>query len=191
MKLLSKTKLAVFLCTLLRLCVSDAHAQQVFGVVTFPNSGPAAAQSDFLLGLAELHNFEYDHAAEYFRKAEKSEPTFAMAYWGEAMTKNHAIWHEQDLAGARKVLGHLGATPEARLAKAPTEREKLYLQSLEVLYGDGEKDGRDMKYETAMADLHRQFPDDVNATSLYALAILGTAEQGRDFGIYMRAGGGA
>jgi len=45
MKLLSKTKLAVFLCTLLSLCLSDVHAQQVFGVVTFPNPGPATAQS--------------------------------------------------------------------------------------------------------------------------------------------------
>lgn len=187
MKLLSKTKLAVFLCPLLTLCLSGAHAQQVFGVVTFPNSGPAAAQSDFLLGLAELHNFEYDHAAEYFRKAEKSEPTFAMAYWGEAMTKNHAIWHQQDLAGARAVLARLGKTPEERLGEAPTEREKAYLGSIELLYGEGEKAERDRKYEASMAELHGRFPDDVNAASFYALAILGTAEYGRDFATYMRA----
>jgi len=187
MKLLSKTKLAVFVCTLLSLRLSDAHAQQAFGVVTFPNSGPAAAQSDFLLGLAELHNFEYEHAADYFRKTEKSEPTFAMAYWGEAMTKNHAIWHEQDLAGAREVLARLGKTPEERIGKAPTEREKAYLRSIELLYGEGEKAERDRKYEASMAELHGRFPDDVNGASFYALAILGTAEYGRDFATYMRA----
>jgi len=38
-----------------------------------------------------------------------------------------------------------------------------------------------------MAELHARFPDDVNAASFYALAILGTAEYGRDFATYMRA----
>lgn len=187
MKVVFRAALPVTSALVLVLCCSVALAQHQFGEVSFQNSGPAAAQSDFLLGLSQLHNFEYDDALASFRRAEHLAPDFAMAYWGEAMTKNHAIWHEQDLAGAREVLARLGATPEARLAKAPTEREKLYLQSLEVLYGDGEKDERDKKYEAAMADLHRQFPDDVNATSFYALAILGTAEQGRNFATYMRA----
>jgi tetratricopeptide (TPR) repeat protein len=144
-------------------------------------------QGDFLRGLAQLHNFEYDSAAEYFRKAERLPPDFAMAFWGEAMTYNHAVWHEQDLDAARQVLARLGSTPEARLAKAPTEREKLYLHSLEILYGDGTKEERDKKYEMAMANLHKAFPEDVDGTSLYALAILGSAEKDRDFATYMRA----
>jgi hypothetical protein len=38
-----------------------------------------------------------------------------------------------------------------------------------------------------MAALHRRYPEDVDATALYALALLGTAHRGRDFAIYMRA----
>jgi len=110
-------------------------AQQDFGEVTLKNSGPATAQADFLHGLAQLHNFEYDDAAEHFRKAQQIAPDFAMAFWGEAMTKNHAVWHEEDVPAAREILNRLARTPEARLAKAPTEREKLYLGSVEVLYG--------------------------------------------------------
>ena len=56
-----------------------------------------------------------------------------------------------------------------------------------MLYGEGGKEGRDQKYAAAMGDLHAQFPDDVNLASFYALALLGSAEQGRDFAIYMRA----
>jgi len=166
---------------------SQKDAQQDFGEVAFVNSGPAAAQADFLRGLAQLHNFEYEDAAEYFRKAEQVAPDFALAFWGEAMTQNHPVWHEEDVVAAREILNRLAPTPEARSAKAATEREKLYLRSVEALFGEGTKEERDRRYESVLAELHREFPDDVDGASFYALAILGTAEHGRDFATYMRA----
>jgi tetratricopeptide (TPR) repeat protein len=175
------------ICTPLLLCSTSTAAQQDFGEVAFKNSGPAAAQADFLHGLAQLHNFEYDDAAEHFRKAQQIAPDFALAFWGEAMTKSHPVWHEEDVAAAREILKRLAPTPEARLANAPTEREKLYLRSVEVLFGDGTKAERHQKHESALAELHRNFPDDVDGAAFYALAILGTAEKGRDFATYMRA----
>jgi len=179
--------LSFFFPALFLLCASPDFAQQDFGEVSFANSGPAAVQADFLRGLAQLHNFEYDDAAEHFRNVQKAAPDFAMAYWGEAMTQNHPVWHEEDVAAARKILERLGPTPEARLAKAPTEREKLYLHSVEILFGEGAKEERDRRYETALAEIHRKFPDDVDGSAFYALATLGTAEHGRDFATYMRA----
>ena len=172
---------------LLLLFSSPALAQRDFGEVAFANSGPAAAQADFVIGLAQLHDFEYDDAAEHFQKAQKLAPDFALAYWGEAMTRSHPVWHEEDVAAAREILKRLAPTPEARLAKAPTEREKQYLRSVEVLFGDGSKEVRDLRFESALAKLHHSFPDDVDASAFYALSILGTAEQGRDFATYMRA----
>jgi tetratricopeptide (TPR) repeat protein len=157
------------------------------GEVSFANSGSPAAQEPFLRGFALLHNFEYADAAEQFRKAQEIDPGFAMAFWGEAMTFNHPIWMQQDLDAARAVLARLGATPEARLAKAKTEREQGYLRALEVLYGSGAKEERDFHYADAMAALHQRFPDDVDATAFYALSLLGTAHQGRDFATYMRS----
>lgn len=47
---------------LLLLCSASARAQKDFGEVAFKNSGPAVAQADFLHGLAQLHNFEYEDA---------------------------------------------------------------------------------------------------------------------------------
>jgi hypothetical protein len=167
--------------------MAQSSALRDVGEVAFLNSGALAAQSEFLRGLAQLHNFEYADAAVHFRRAEEIDPGFAMAYWGEAMTKNHGVWHEQELPAAREVLSRLGPTPEARAAKAPTGREKQYLATLEILYGDGTKNERDQKYETAMARLHQQYPDDIDAAAFYALSILGSAEQGRDFATYMRA----
>lgn len=164
-----------------------ALAQTGFGEVSFANSGSPAAQESFLRGLALLHDFEYPDAAEQFRKAQQIDPGFAMAYWGEAMTYTHPVWMQQDRDAARAALARLGATPEARLAKAKTERERDYLRAVEILYGDGTKEERDFRYADAMAALHQRYPDDVDATAFYALALLGTAHQGRDFAIYMKS----
>src|SRR5882672_9982088 len=168
---------------------SPASADGAYGHVDFVNSGSPAAQADFLAGLALLHDFEYPAAAEAFRRAEAADPGFAMAYWGEAMTFNHPIWMQQDLKAARDALNKLALTPSARRAKAKTEREKEYFDALEILYGDGSKEERDFRYEAVLAKLHARYPDDVDATAFYGLAILGTAHAGRDIPTYMRAAG--
>ena len=157
------------------------------GDIAFANSGSAAAQAPFLAGLALLHDFEYQRAAEAFRQAQRADPGFAMAYWGEAMTYNHAVWMEQDPAAARAVLARLAAGPRERQAKGPTARERDYLGALETLYGEGTKEARDFRYADAMAALHARYPRDVDATAFYALALLGTSHEGRDFAIYMKA----
>jgi tetratricopeptide (TPR) repeat protein len=181
--------LVIALTISLLLAGSQASAASKYGHVDFANSGAAAAQADFLTGLALLHDFEYSAAADAFRRAEAVDPGFAMAYWGEAMTFNHPIWMQQDPKAAQAALSKLAPTPAARRAKAKTDREKEYLKAVEILYGDGTKEERDFRYEDAMAKLHARYPDDVDATAFYGLAILGTAHAGRDVATYMRAAG--
>ncbi|HEY6050853.1 MAG TPA: hypothetical protein VIZ58_06360, partial [Thermoanaerobaculia bacterium] len=86
----------------------------------------------------------------------------------------------------RKVLNALAPTREARLAKAPTAREKGYLEAVETLYAEGEKAERDAAYAEAMRRLHEAFPADLEAQSFYALALLGSCERDRDFAVYMK-----
>lgn len=164
-----------------------AARQGDLGRIDFPTSAPAEAQKHFLRGALLLHSFEYDDAAEEFREAQKIAPGFAMAYWGEAMTYNHPLWMEQDAGAARKVIERLAQTSEARLAKAPTEREKMYLEAVETLYGPGDKASNDRAYAEAMLRLHEKFPEDENAAAFYALALLGTCEGVRDTATYMKA----
>src|ERR1044071_8107001 len=92
---------------------APAAAQQTrteLGSIKFPTSGAAAAQPAFLTGVKALHNFEFDTAGEAFRQAQKADPNFVLAYWGEAMSFNHPLWSEQDIASARKVLERLAPT---------------------------------------------------------------------------------
>jgi tetratricopeptide (TPR) repeat protein len=158
-----------------------------FGHVAFLNSGAPAAQRDFLDGLALLHDFEYDAARSAFQRAEAIDPSFVMAYWGEAMTFNAPVWQLRYADKARLALAKLAPTPEARSKMAKTPREAAYLSAVETLFATGEKHERDLAYADAMLALHTRFPDDVDATALAALALLGTADQGRDVAIYMRA----
>ncbi|MEO8216901.1 MAG: hypothetical protein ABI718_07455 [Acidobacteriota bacterium] len=157
------------------------------GDVRFQNSGKTEAQSAFLYGLAQLHNFEYEDAAKAFVQAEQIDPRFAMAYWGEAMTKNHPIWMEQDRDAAVAALRKLAADPRTRQALAGTPREKAYLKAVEILFGEGTKEDRDFRYATAMRELAQTYPDDENAQTFYALALMGTAHNGRDVPTYMKA----
>lgn len=155
-----------------------AHAASELGQVDFPTSGSPAAQAHFVSAVAALHSFFYDEAADLFREAQKADPGFALAYWGEAMTYNHPIWSEQDRDAALAALARLASTPAERAAKAPTEREKAWLAAVEILYGEGEKGARDAAYAEAMRKLSEQYPDDVEAASFYTLSLIGPALTG-------------
>ncbi len=172
----------------------QARAQdRQLGKIDFPNSGSAEAQPDFMEGMKFLHNFEYEDAARAFRRAQEKDPDFALAYYGEAKTHNHPIWMQQDRVAAMEVLKRLGTTVEERQGKAPTQREKDYLMTLEVLYGNTpeaegkSKEERDDLYREAMKELHEKYPEDHEANAFYGLSILGTAHEGRDFKTYMEA----
>lgn len=174
---------------------SPLSAQELrLGEVNFANSGSPEAHEDFDRGLLLLHSFEYEPAARAFREAQETDPDFAMAYWGEAMTYNHPVWMQQDREAALEALDRFAPTPGARAEKAGpqgggTEREAAYMRAVDILYGDGDKKSRDFAYAEAMATLHEEYPEDEDAAAFHALAILGKAHDGRDFGIYMKAAG--
>jgi tetratricopeptide (TPR) repeat protein len=187
MRSIARAARAAGSCLTLVLAARAAGAQRL-GRVAFPNSGAVAAQPAFLRGALYLHSFEYDRAARAFREAQEADPGFALAYWGEALTHTHPIWNQQDLGAARAVLGRLGPTAEARRAKTPTERERRYLQAVEILYGEGSKPRRDTLYALAMEQLARDFPDDLEARAFHALALMGLSQGVRNVPTYIRAG---
>jgi len=158
------------------------------GTISFPNSGAKAAQKSFIRGVLLLHSFEYPDAAVAFREAERLDPRFALAYWGEAMTWTHPIWDQQDVDSARVVLARLAPSAEQRRALAPTARERGYLDAVEILYGDGSKARRDTLYSAAMGRLSAAYPADLEAKTFYALSLMGLSQGTRNVPTYMRAG---
>jgi len=171
----------------LLIAAGSAQAQQL-GTISFSNSGSPAAQAPFIRGVLYLHSFEYDEAASAFREAQTKDPGFALAYWGEALSLTHPVWNEQDLAAARSALARLAPTAAARRVRAPTHREQMYLDAVEILYGEGSKPRRDTLYAQAMERLTGAHPEDDEARAFYALALLGLNQGVRDVPAYMRAG---
>ena len=182
-----KPRVFVFLVASVPLLAPADGLAQRLGSVNFPTSGDPAAQPHFEAGLLLLHNFEYEDAEARFRQAREIDPDFAMAYWGEAQTHNHPIWMRQDREAALAVLREYAPTAAERLARVPTERERDWLRTVEILYGDGPKEARDFRYRDAMRRLAEKYPDDHDAAAFHALSLLGTAHDGRDFAIYMQA----
>ena len=134
------------------------------GTIVFPNSGKPEAQAAFLRGVLLLHNFAYPQAKEAFVEAQKIDPKFALAYWGEAMTYNHPLWNQIDVEAGRRALKNAGSL-------TMTPRERGYVEAVEALYS------RDKyAYEAAMERLAKANPTDVEAQVFWALSILGSRE---------------
>jgi len=147
------------------------------GSLDFPTSARSEeAQSHFLRGVAILHSFGWKQAIEQFQAAQALEPDFALAYWGETLCYNHPLFgggRGLDEENPRSVLARLGGTRAERAAKAPTDRERGFLEAVEVLWSEeGSYDERRVGYMEAMGRLYERYPDDHEVATFYALSML-------------------
>ena len=177
----------------LTLLVAGAPADAQFdsvGSLDFQTSGSPEAQERFLRGIAILHSFGWKQAIVEFQAAQRIEPDFAMAYWGESLCYNHPLFGEQDGESPRQVLARLAPTRAARRAKAPTEREKGFLDAVEILWGEGDWRDNRVAYMEAMRRLYERYPDDDEVATFTAVATLSAARamNDRSFRHEMRAG---
>ena len=132
----------------------------------------------------------YEDAIDAFREAQKIDPGFAMAYWGEAMSFSQPLWSFEEVDKGKAALAKLGATPAARLAKAKTPREQGFLRAAEALFGTGDKAARLAAHAKEMARVAAENPVDDDAQTFYALALLATLPRG-DAALPLRRQAGA
>ena len=165
------------LCAVLAIgIVAPASAQlENVGNLSFPTSAKPEAQRHFLRGVAILHSFGWKQAIAEFQLAQKAQPDFALAYWGESLSYNHPLNSQMDFKEPRAVLARLGPDRASRVAKAPTDREKGFMNAVEELWGEGDSRQRRLAYMNAMERLHTQFPNDDEVKTFYALSILSAA----------------
>jgi tetratricopeptide (TPR) repeat protein len=155
---------------------ANAAEMDDVGTITFPTSGSPEAQEHFLRGAAILHSFGWKQARTEFQAAQKLDPDFAMAYWGESLTYNHPLISEMDLETPRAVLMKLGSTSEERIASAPTDREQGFIAAVDALFfGEGDTMARRTAYMEVMRNLYERYPDDEEIAAYYALSLLSSA----------------
>jgi len=124
--------------------------------------------------MASLHDFEYEDANEAFRRAQRLDPGFVLAYWGEAMTWHQSLWRHENVEAAREALTRLGPTRAARARKIRTPKEQDLLDAVEILFSQGDAAERRRNYAEAMGRAYQRHSDDADIGALYALSMLGT-----------------
>lgn len=144
------------------------------GTIDFPTSTTSAqAQTHFERGATILHSFGWKQAISEFQKAQAADPDLALAYWGESLCYNHPLMPEMDRETPQNVLKRLGATREARLAKAQSDRELGFLMAVEALFfGEGDIKARRRAYMEVMEDLYEAYPEDDEVAAFYALSLI-------------------
>ena len=188
---MTRAAVIALIAGLLVMSAKPAQAQfENVGSFEFPTSASAEAQRHFLRGAAFLHSFGWIQAIGEFHAAQEIDPDFAMAYWGESLSYNHPLFSQMDPAEPRRALERLAPTRAGRLAKAPTEREKGFLNAVEILWGEGDHVQRRVGYMDAMSDLYGQYPNDTEVAAFYALSMLSasTATQDLTQRLNVRAG---
>jgi hypothetical protein len=150
-------------------------AGERLGTIHFPVSCNAAAQQAFNRAMALYHSFHWREVEKGFDAVLEADPNCAMAYWGHALAllDNPFIWPPKG-----KNLSEGMAMIERASAGTPgTQRESDYIAALESFYKDHEQvehRTRAEAYVRAMGDLAQRYPDDVEASILYALALSAT-----------------
>lgn len=169
-----KTRINYRLIPVALILVAQAAGANDVGTIQFPTSTRSAeAQKHFLRGATILHSFGWKQAIAEFKRAQAADPGFAMAHWGESLCYNHPLLPEMDRQTPRDVLKRLGATRDARLAKAPTARERGFLLAVEALFfGEGDIQARRTRYMEAMRSLYEAHPDDDEVAAFYALSLI-------------------
>ena len=151
------------------------HPGEHVGRVRFPVSCPPEVRARFERGVALLHSFWYEKAADAFQEVVAADSGCAMGYWGKAMAILHPLWtppSQTDLAAGL-------AAAERGLALAKTPRERDYLGAIRAYYADYASrapKARLVAYAEAMAGVQRRNPRDREAAIFYALALIAVGQ---------------
>lgn len=132
------------------------------------------AQKFFDQGLKLVYGFNRWEARKSFRKAAELDPELAMAHWGIALTLGPYI-----NSGGRDAESEREAYAEVQKAVAlsanASAQDQAYIKALSVRHAENWKTAErdlDVAYKNAMGALAKQYPDDMDAQTLYAEAIM-------------------
>ena len=146
---------------------------QNLGVHTFPVSTTSAQAQRFMnQGLNLAYAFNHAEAARAFAEAARLDPNLAMAYWGQAFVIGPNINAPMNPEDEPKALELV--TKAVALQAQATPRERAYIDALTARY-TGKPDDRqkaDRAFADAMRKLVEQFPDDLDARTIYAESLM-------------------
>lgn len=133
----------------------------------------AEAQKFFNQGLAYLYAFNHAEGINSFKHAAELDPDLAMAYWGIAL----GLGSNYNVTADTNQLTEAYANLQKAITLAPktTPAERAYIEALTKRYAKDPVTDRQklaVDYKAAMGELVRQYPDDLDAATLYAESMM-------------------
>nr|WP_238568968.1 hypothetical protein [Xenococcus sp. PCC 7305] len=133
------------------------------------------AQRYFDQGLVLAYGFNHAEAARSFREAIKLDRDCAMCNWGLAYVLGPNINAKMDDEAVPEAYGAIQRA--LKLAEKSNPSEQSYINALATRYVAQPLEDRsalDLAYAEAMAKVAQQYPDDLDAATLYAEALMDT-----------------
>ena len=133
----------------------------------------AEVQRWFDQGLAMTYGFNHDAAERSFLKAAELDPDCAMCWWGAALVLGPHVNSGMEPANNPKAWDRLQRAQRA--ASGASEKEQAFITALAARYAENPPEDRrplDEAYATAMGELAAKYPDDLDAATLHAEAMM-------------------
>jgi tetratricopeptide (TPR) repeat protein len=131
----------------------------------------AQAQAFFDQGLRLIYAFNHDEAERSFRRAGELDPKLAMAYWGvaEAVGPNY----NDPASDERFMQAHVAIEKALELRADASASDRAYIAALAKRFpveAGADRHAAAEAYRDAMREVVKQFPDDLDAATLFAEA---------------------
>lgn len=139
----------------------------------YPVTANAEAQRWFNQGMVLTWGFNHDAAARSFLMGTAADPGCAMCWWGAALVLGphvNAPMAPEDVPRAWARLQNA-----LKRVDTVTPRERAYIQALAARYAEQSGDDRsalDKAWAEAIGQVVAQYPDDLDAATLYAEALM-------------------
>jgi tetratricopeptide (TPR) repeat protein len=130
-------------------------------------------QQYFDEGLILTFGFNHAEAIRSFRDAIMLDPACAMCYWGIALALGPNINAPMEPSAVPEALAALGKARD--LAPSASPVEQAYIEALGARYSpdpDADRAAPDLAYANAMRTLAARYPDDLDAATLFAEALM-------------------
>ncbi|MCZ2075172.1 MAG: tetratricopeptide repeat protein [Bryobacteraceae bacterium] len=131
------------------------------------------AQKFFDQGLALVFGFNHDEAARLFARAAELDPKSPMPHWGIALALGPN--YNMPPMPEREEKAWQAIEKAIELTKRAPENERAYVNALVKRYSRSPEEDRKqlaVHYKDAMKEVMKRYPDDLDAATLYAEALM-------------------
>jgi tetratricopeptide (TPR) repeat protein len=139
------------------------------------------AQRLFDKGLELIYALDYSGAAHTFHRAAEVDPKMAMAYWGIAYATGSDYYYSTAGNPARELEAYKAFQSALTLSEHAPLVERAYIGALGKRFCDCPNPNRQqlaIEFKNAMRDLAKSYPDDLDAATLYAQALMNLSPAG-------------